>query len=84
MLEAAVQKIAPLDPNYQLDVVVIPEDKDNLEKLKQLIEAHGGRTLSMNSESAHSRIPVGRVLHLAESDLVSAIRLARMHQMHKP
>lgn len=83
LLKAAVDKIAGADPDFPLDVVVVPESSADLETLTQHIEGQGGEVTSVNAESLSSRVPCGRIDRIAASDLVSSVRLMRSHRMHR-
>jgi len=83
LLKAAVDKLTEADPNFQLDVVVIPESNANLVTLRQFIEGHGGMIMHVDSEALSGRVPIGQVHRLAASNLVSAVRLMRSQRMHE-
>ncbi len=83
LLRAAVDKISGADPNFQLDVVVIPERSASLAALRQHIERQGGEVTEANPDAVCGRVPIGQVRQLVDSDLISSIRLARSHRAHK-
>ena len=82
MLETAVEKIAPSDPQYPLDLTVVPEQRKDIDALAKRIEQCGGKVMRVNDESLSGSVPAGQVRNLADSDLVSALRLVKQRRLH--
>lgn len=84
LLAAAVQEHEANDSEQFLDVVITPSTEAPHEELLQHVEAVGGldATLDDAVPGIQVRLPANQVSNLAESPLVSHIRMARIQQMH--
>lgn len=82
LLETALEKLAKVDPSFLLDLIVTPGDPKDIGALVQYIQESGGKPTQVRPEAVSCQVPAGQVHRLAESNLVSALRLARLHRMH--
>lgn len=82
LLASAIGKLAS-SPGSLLDIVVTPATCDSgPEAIVQHVTAQGGQAIHVTPESVQLRLPVKAVTMLAESGLVSEMRLARTARMH--
>jgi hypothetical protein len=82
LLSAAVAKIATHDPEYQLEVLVIPELDWDATALREHIEGCGGEVVRVEEKAVFSRIAIAQVRCLADSDIVMEVRMVRTHHTH--
>jgi hypothetical protein len=82
LLEATVKRQASEDPTSLVDLVITPHRQEDLHAVVQELQALGGRPTVVGPESISCQVPSGAVQRLAESELVSEIRPARIHKMH--
>jgi hypothetical protein len=82
LLEATAKRLASEDPAAPVDVVITPRRQEEMNAIIQELQAVGGRAIEVSPESVHCQVPSGQVQRLAESDLISEIRPARIHKMH--
>ena len=79
LLQKAVEKAAD---HTLLDLVVTPSDGKAVPALIDHIKALGGQTKSNDAQAVYCQLPAKKVIELAGSALVSALRPERLHRMH--
>jgi hypothetical protein len=63
-------------------VLVIPEPGSDATALRERIESCGGEVLRVEEKAVSSRIAIGQVICLADSDMVASVRMSRVHRAH--
>ena len=82
LLEATLKKLASEDPSAPVDLIIRPHQQEELSALVEEIKSVGGKSIEVGPESVYCQVPSYQVQQLAESELVSEIRPARIHKMH--
>lgn len=82
LLGAAVECFAASDPNRRFDVVIIPDRPDHAGQLMRLIASLGAVDAKMEKNGVLCKLQAAKVRELAESELVSRVRMARLQRMH--
>jgi hypothetical protein len=82
LLEATVNRLASEDPASPVELVITPRRQEDLSAVIEELRSVEGRPTEIGPESVYCQVPAGQVQRLAESELVSTIRPARIHKMH--
>ena len=81
-LRALVEKVAPADPTFEVELVISPSEEEVTQTIADRIDTLGGKVDELRTGRLECRLPVGKVLDLADQEAVSSIRLRRLHRMH--